>query len=85
MILDAIVYVTIAISAYLMTQLGSDEAAKYIDAQALFYLKTANGSLSAGSLAIKLFRSDIYTKWKQTKNGNGKEPNAPSIPVTNGS
>jgi hypothetical protein len=78
MILDAFIYVTIAVSAYLMTQLGSDEASKYIDAQWLFYLKTANGSLSAGSLAVKLFRSEVFSKWKQNKqNGNGKHEATP--------
>lgn len=76
MILDATIYVTIAVAGFLMTQFGSDEAAKYIDPQALFYLKTTNGCLSAGALALKMFRSETYSKWKS--NGKTHEETKPT-------
>ena len=68
MILDAIIYVSVAILGFLMTQWGSDEAGKYISAQALFWLKTGTGATSAGALALKMFRSTTYADSKKGKN-----------------
>lgn len=87
MILDATIYVTIAVTAFLMTQLGSDEAAKYIDAQLLFYLKSVTGSLSAGALSLKMFRSETFSNWKKEKlngNGNGKHETQAPTPAVGG-
>ncbi len=73
MILDGFIYVSIAVLGFLMTQWGSDEAGKYIGAQALFWLKTATGAGSASALALKMFRSDTYSKWRDKQNGKENE------------
>lgn len=75
MILDAIIYISIAVTGYLMTQWGSDEAGKFISLQSLFWLKTGTGCVSAGSLALKMFRSTTYADAKAKANGkeNGYE------------
>lgn len=78
MILDGIIYATIALTAFLMTQWGSDEAGKFIDYYTLFWLKTVTGSVSATALSVKMFRSDTYSKWKEKQNGTHEK----TTPVT---
>jgi hypothetical protein len=62
MFIDGCIYVLLAVFTFLQTQFGSDEAAKYISPQILFYVKATVGSLSAGLLALKLFRSTGYAE-----------------------
>lgn len=73
MIIDAITYVGIALLTAFTAFLGSDDAAKYIDAQTLFWMKGATNWLNGGLIALKMFRSETYSNWKLSKNGNGKE------------
>lgn len=81
MILDAIVYVSIAVLTALNTQIGTDEAAKYIDPVTLFWVKIVAGCSTAGFLALKMFRSETFSKWKQERNGNAKHEKSSTSPA----
>lgn len=63
--LEGVLYCLIAVFGFLQTQLASEEAAKFISPQALFYAKTAVGSLAAGALAAKMFRSTSFADHKR--------------------
>ena len=58
--LDGTIYVLIQMLTVLSTQFGTDEAAKYISATPLFWIKIVIGELAAGALAVKMFRSQSY-------------------------
>jgi hypothetical protein len=78
MFIDGSIYVILAVFGFLQTQFGSDEASKFISAELLFYLKNLVGSVSAGLLALKLFRSTSYADHKRDKENTDIEPS----PVT---
>ncbi len=65
--IDAALYSLIAWVIFSQTFLGGDEAAKYIDATLKFWLNYAFGSLGAASGAIKMYRSDGFSKYKETR------------------
>lgn len=83
MILDGIIYVLIQMLTVLSTQFGTDETAKYVDPVSLFWIKVIIGELSAGVLALKMYRSESYSNWKnKLRNGNGNGSHAlPPEPV----
>ena len=58
--LDALLYVLVATCGYMTGSLGSDEAAKWVSPQVLFWLKFGVGAAGAGALAFKMFRSTSY-------------------------
>lgn len=73
MLIDGIIYVCIGVLTFLTTQLGTDEAAKYIGPESLYYMRLSAGGVMSGFLALKMFRSETYSNWKRDKaNGNGK-------------
>lgn len=72
--IDGLTYVGIALLGYVIGQLSSDDAAKYVDAQFLFWLKMGVGSSSAGLIALKMFRSTSYA---DAKSGSGKTETKP--------
>lgn len=72
-IFDGVIYFLIALFGYLSTAFGSDEAAKYVTPIVLFWTKTIIGSLAAGTLAIKLYRSTTFAEYRQAKNGSYHE------------
>lgn len=69
--IDGLLYVWIAILTFLTTQIGSDDASKYIEAQTLFWLKTSIGTVSAAVVALKMFRSTSYADHQQEKKRTG--------------
>ncbi len=60
MYVDGALYVSIAIFGFLSTVFGGDEAAKYVNPEAVFWIKTTIGTFSAGLLALKLYRSTAF-------------------------
>lgn len=83
-VFDGIVYVLIQCLLVLSTQFGTDEAAKYISPVTLFWLKIGIAEGAAAVLAIKLFRSETYARYKanggSNGNGNGKTLPLPDVP-----
>lgn len=72
MIVDAVTYVGIAVLTAFGAFLGTDDAAKYISPETLFWTKGIAHSVNGGLIALKMFRSEVFSKWKQEKqNGNG--------------
>lgn len=66
---DGIIYAVIALCGFLGTELGTDEAIKYVSPQALFWIKMLVGGLGATFLAVKMYRSTTFADYKQAKNG----------------
>lgn len=64
---DGMLYVLVAIFAFQNSVLSSDDAAKYISPGLLFWMKFTIGSLAAGALALKLFRSTAFADHQQQK------------------
>lgn len=56
--IDGTLYVSIAMFAALQTAFGSEEAVKFISPERLFWTKTVIGALAAGTLSLKMFRSN---------------------------
>lgn len=74
-VLDGLVYTSLAVFTALNSQFGSDEAAKFINPTHLFWLKTICNTIAAAALALKMYRSTSYAEHLVKKNGNGKEHN----------
>ena len=75
--IDGFIYVAIAFFGAWTAALGTDEAAKYMEAQTLFWARSICASISAGALALKMFRSTSYGDHQQKK----KEGTAPPFKV----
>ncbi len=73
MLIDGVLYFSIAIFQFLQTAFSSDEAGKFIDLELLFYIKTLVGSAAAGLLAIKLFRSTTFADHKAKTAGDTQQ------------
>lgn len=69
--IDGALYVWIGVLTFLATQIGSDDAAKYIEAQVLFWLKTGIGSFSTGLVSLKMYRSTSYADHQIEKKKTG--------------
>ncbi len=67
MFLDGLIYVFLAIFAFMQIAIASDEAAKYIAPMAIFYFKFILGTTNAGLLATKMYRSTAFADHKQQK------------------
>lgn len=86
MIIDATLYVLIGILTALSAALSTDDAAKHIDPVQLWWAKTWTNSALGGCLSLKMFRSDVFSRWKangQAKtngNGNGNGHTTPAMP-----
>ena len=64
--LEGLLYCAIAVFGFLQTQLATDEAAKFITPQVLFWAKTVVGAAAAGSLAAKMFRSTTFAEHRRS-------------------
>lgn len=84
MILGAAIYVGIAFFSAMLGFFSTDEAAKYVAPDVLFWCRASCAAIVAGLLQLKGYLSDTYARWVQAKNGNGKESNAASPPVAGG-
>ena len=80
MFIDGALYFLIAVFMFLQAQFGSDEAGKFIELEPLFWIKTFVGAVSAGLLAVKLFRSNEYAEHKRAKNGDTAFLNKKDLP-----
>lgn len=75
--LDGWIYVVIAVAGALRISLGSDEAAKYVTAVELFWIKLIVDSVGAGFLALKMYRSTAFADYKTAMNGKYQQQNEP--------
>ena len=64
---DGLLYALVAMLAFLQTQLGTDDAAKFVSPTTLWWSKLTVGTFGAGALAIKLFRSTAFADHQQQK------------------
>lgn len=71
--IDGLTYVLIAILAAALTMYSTDDAAKYIEPQTLWKVKGALGIVSAGLLALKMFRSTAYADHQENKRHGNTE------------
>ena len=58
--LDGWLYVSLAFFQGATAAMGSDEAAKWVSAELLFWIRTFTGLVSASLLALKMFLSTSY-------------------------
>lgn len=65
--IDGILYVCVGIFVYLSTNFGSDEAAKYISPQVLYWLKLGIGACGNIALNIKMYRSTAFADHQKEK------------------
>lgn len=69
--IDGMLYVWIAVLTSIATSFSSDDAAKYMSPQLLFWLKMTIGAISAGVVSIKMFRSTSFADHKEEKKRTG--------------
>lgn len=70
---DGSTYIGIAFFGALQTAFGSDEAAKWIAPETLFWCRTICGATWQSLLAFKLFRSTSYANHLDAKTAEGKQ------------
>lgn len=68
---DGLLYVLIAVLAFAQTAMASDDAAKYIPAEMLFWTKMTLGIANAAVVAIKMYRSTQFAEHQAEKKKNG--------------
>jgi len=66
-ILDGAIVVILSMLVWWNTQLGLDEAAKFIEPFVLWKLKICVGISAQGLLALKFFRSTGYAAYRDSK------------------
>jgi len=64
-VVDGTLYLLVAVLGWQMGMLSSDDASKYVSPQVLFWMKFSLGGISAGLLALKMFRSNSYSDSKK--------------------
>ena len=69
--IDGSTYIAIAVFAAALTMYSSDDAAKYVDPETLWKVKGGLGVVSAGLLALKMFRSTAYAEHQEDKRRSG--------------
>lgn len=89
--IDGAIYVAIAFCGSVAASLSSDDAAKYINANLLWWFKNSFVAAGAALLALKMYRSTQYAEDKQkqkviedTKQWK-REKDEKIIPPTSGS
>lgn len=74
MMIDAILFVFLSTLPVIVAMFASDEAAKYLSPEALFWIKNGLGALGAAIGSIKCFRSLSFANHLNQKNiDEGKE------------
>jgi hypothetical protein len=61
---DGYLYAAIAMTGFITSSLGSDEAFTLFQPSTLFWAKVTFGSLGAGALAVKMYRSTTFAQIK---------------------
>ena len=78
LLIDGTLYVSASLFAFLVSQFGTDEAAKFLAPTTLFWTKVICGSLGNAALNLKMFRSTAFADYQAgKKNGNPTEPPKP--------
>ena len=67
MIMGLTLYIVIALSGAVAAFLGTDEAAKYIEPEPLFWARGMNGVLLATATALKAYTSEAFANWRRGK------------------
>lgn len=67
-------YFTMAVTGALAVFLGTDEAAKYIEAEDLFWARGINGVLASIALTMKGWTSQGFQNWLDKKKAAPDEP-----------
>lgn len=67
LLIDGALYVFTGFFAFLLTQFGTDEAAKYVAPPLLFWLKVGFGALANATLNLKMFRSTAFADYLANK------------------
>lgn len=65
--IDGSIYVLLAFIGANGAALSSDMAAKYMDAELIFYLQWINNASGASLLALKMFRSTGFAQHQEEK------------------
>lgn len=72
LLVSVTLYALIALSTAIGAFLGSDDAAKFISAENLFWARGLNSIIGGVSLTLKGVISQTFAEWvKERKNGNG--------------
>lgn len=71
---NLILYVIIGTATAFSGCLNSDEAAKYITPEQLFWLRTATTTLLGAAVTVKGVTSNAFSEWLAKRNGNGHTP-----------
>ena len=61
---DGWLYAMVAVFGFLTGAFGTDEAKSLLSANHLFWIKTFCGAMSAGALAVKMYRSTTFAQAK---------------------
>jgi len=64
---DGALYCGIALFGFLQTYLTGDDAAKYVSAEALFWINCVIGACLALCTCLKMFRSSSFTDHQKQK------------------
>lgn len=64
MIMSFSLYLIIALSGAVAVFLGTDEAAKYIEPETLFWARGLNGVLLATVTTLKGYTSEAFANWR---------------------
>lgn len=71
--IDGLLYVMIGVLAFLLAVFSSDDAAKYIEAETLFWTKVWIGGTNAAVVAAKMFRSTQFAEHRAYKEEERKK------------
>ena len=79
MIVSFTLYFIMALTGAIAAFLGTDEAAKYIAPEPLFWYRGINGVVLTVSTVLKGYTSEAYAKWrgKQTTDNNNENKTSP--------
>lgn len=79
MSLGFFLYFVIAVTSAIAVFLGTDEAAKYIQPDMLFWARGINGIIAGTSLTMKGYTSEGFANWrkKQTETAMWKKDTGP--------
>lgn len=68
---DGLLYVLIALLGFLLVAFSTDDAAKYMPAYVLFWVKMGIGASNAVVAALKMYRSTQFSDHQAEKKRNG--------------
>jgi hypothetical protein len=77
---DGGLYMFLGGCAFLLVQLSTDNAAKYIDPKTLWFLQGGVGYANAVALALKMFRSSSFSAYKLNGSATPAQSVALGIP-----